>query len=124
MDIEQTRAVMAAYWDGDWDVVAEGVEVAMLASGEVTQGREAFRALRNHFYHGVFEAELEDLRTCVDAGRAVMEGTLTGVLQEPFAGIAPNGKTVRLPMCVSYDLADGRIVRLRIYVQTEGLRPA
>ena len=124
MDIEQTRAVMAAYWDGDWDAVAEGVEVTMLATGEVTRGREAFRALRSRFYRGIFEAELEDIRTCVDAGRAVMEGTLAGVLQEPFAGIAPNGKTVHLPMCVSYDLADGHIVRLRIYVQTEGLRAA
>lgn len=122
MNVEQTRAVMDAYWDGDWDPVADDVEVAMLASGEVMLGRDAFRALRDRFYHGIFEAQLEDIRTCVDAGRAVMEGMLAGVLQERFAEIAPNGKAVRLPMCVSYDLVDGKIARVRIYLQTEGLR--
>jgi hypothetical protein len=124
MELEQTRAVMSAYWDGDSNRVGEDVTFHLLPIGEVTRGREAFLARRAHFYDGLFTAKLEDIHTCIGADHAVMEGTLAGVLREPFAGATPTGALVRLPMCVSYDLEDGRIIRVRAYVQTEGLRAA
>ena len=34
-----------------------------------------------------------------------------------FAGIPATGKDVRIPLCVNYDLEDGKIKRARVYFE-------
>ena len=39
-----------------------------------------------------------------------------------FAGVRPSGKEVHVPLCVKYDVKDGKISRANIYFETDALR--
>jgi predicted ester cyclase len=47
----------------------------------------------------------------------VLEGLFIGKHIGEFAGIAATGREVRVPICVVYDLADGKIRRGRVYLE-------
>jgi predicted ester cyclase len=51
----------------------------------------------------------------------MLEAAFVGTHVGEFAGIAATGRAVRLPYAVAYDLADGRIAALRIYLATDAL---
>ena len=38
-----------------------------------------------------------------------------------FAGVEATGRQVRVPLCVVYDLEDGRIVRGRVYLEVPAM---
>ena len=48
---------------------------------------------------------------------AVVEGDFVGIHTAEFAGIAATGRSVRVPIAVSYDLKDGAITSARIYFE-------
>jgi ketosteroid isomerase-like protein len=122
MNAELVRDLMVRYWDGDTELIAEDAEYTMLATGEVVVGREAIRQMIRDFYHGTFEAQVSERSTYFSQDHAMFEGLLVGVQRRTFAGWPVEAREVRLPMCVIYDLADGKISRARVYIQTEGLR--
>jgi steroid delta-isomerase-like uncharacterized protein len=88
-----------------------------VTTGMSWTGREAISAMLGWMYHGVFEAHVEDVRVVLDAGgsRAVAEMTFVGTHQGEFAGIPATGRSVRVPLLVSYDLADGQIAAARVH---------
>jgi predicted ester cyclase len=51
-------------------------------------------------------------------GRAVVEGFVVGRQLTDFAGVPGRGHDVRMPICVCYDVAEGRITRARVYLGT------
>jgi hypothetical protein len=94
----------------------------LVGTGEVARGRDAIGQLVNSFYHGVFEARYELKDLLIAEGQACFEAELVGRQVREFAGIAPSGEEVRVPLCVVYELAHDLITRGRIYFGTDALR--
>ena len=70
-----------------------------------------------HVYHEAFEARAETRNRIYADDHAVLEGTFVGTHRGTFAGIPATGRQVRVPLCVVYDLDDGRIVQGRVYLE-------
>jgi len=97
--------------------LAESATFTDVTTGLSWTGREAIGAMLGWMYHSVFEAHVEDTKLIVaaDGGAAVAEMTFVGTHQGEFAGIPASGREVRVPLVVSYDLADGLITAARVH---------
>lgn len=101
----------------DASYLADDATFVDATTGLSWTGREAVEGMLAWFYHGVFEAHVEDVRLIVagDETVAAAEMTFVGVHQGEFAGIPATGREVRVPLVVIYDLADGRITGARFH---------
>ena len=117
MSIEETRKVLEAYWeDHDPRYVAENAVFTMQPSGEEIRGREAIAKHLAGFYHGALEARAVRTNAIFADGQGVLEARVVGHHTGVFAGVAATGRAVDVPLCVTYDVADGLIERARIYL--------
>jgi steroid delta-isomerase-like uncharacterized protein len=124
MTVDETRMVVENYLEGGHGAagVAEDAVFTVMATGQQARGREEIAQLLQYFYHQAFEARADGVNLVVGEGKAVFEGDFTGRHVGEFAGLAASGREVHVPLCVSYDLADGQIVKARIYFETDALR--
>ena len=123
MSAETTRRVVEAYLgDHGMDALAEDVVYTVMGSGRTARGKEEVGALLGYFYHGAFEATAHGRSLVVGETQAVFEGDFEGRHVGEFAGIPATGKTVRVPLCVVYDIPGDRIVAARIYFEMDALR--
>lgn len=117
-DVERNREALLAYLERhDPDRLADDAVFVDVTSGLRWQGPEAIAGMLSWFYRSVFDATLEDTRTfmAADGRQAVLEGTFVGRHIGEFAGVPATGRTVRVPLVVLYDLADGRITGARFH---------
>jgi steroid delta-isomerase-like uncharacterized protein len=117
---DRTRSVEALRGyleDHDSRYLAENASFTDVTTGMTWAGREAIGAMLGWMYHSVFEAHVEDTRLIVAAegDAAVAEMTFVGIHQGDFAGIPATGREIRVPLVVSYDLADGLITAARVH---------
>jgi predicted ester cyclase len=123
----QTRATVSVFLDalvtGDHvgDFLAEEVTQTMMETGEVTSGRGAVARLTEHLYREAFAASLEVRGLVVEGRRAVVEANFVGTHVGEFAGIAPTGRTVDVPLVAACDVLDGEVAALRIYLSLDTL---
>jgi steroid delta-isomerase-like uncharacterized protein len=120
MSIERTREVMSRYWDSDHtdlSVMADDVVFTHMASGDEHRGPEAVRGMLDYMYRQAFDAKAEFRSRICTADQAVVEGDFVGRHIGEFAGIPPTGRSVRVPLCVVYDLESDRIKRARVYIE-------
>lgn len=120
MSVERTREVMNLYFAADHtdvSMMANDVVFTMMATGEETRTPAGVLAMLHHFYHVAFEATADIKNTAFDDGKALVEGDVVGKHIGEFAGIAPTGKEVRVPICVVYDLEHDQIKRARVYLE-------
>ncbi len=123
MSVESTRAVMMRYLEAhDERMLDQHAVFTIMGTGEVARGPEAIGRLVNSFHHGVFEAQYELKDLLIAEGQACFEAELVGRQVSEFAGIAPSGEEIRVPLCVVYELAHDLITRGRIYFGTDALR--
>ena len=117
MSIEETRKVLEAYWeDHDPRYVAENAVFTMQPTGEEIRGRDAIAKHLAGFYHGALEARAVRSNAIFSDGQGVLEARVVGHHTGVFAGVAATGRAVDVPLCVTYDVADGLIERARIYL--------
>jgi len=124
MSVESTRAVMTRYIASDHSDVSmmtNDVVFRLMASGEEHHGQEAVMAMLGYFYRTAFHAHAETRTTLYGESTAMLEADFVGRHVGEFAGIAPTGKDVRVPLCVVYDLEHDRIRRARIYFELPAL---
>lgn len=117
----RAEAAVLSYLGGhDTDALAEAAVFTDLTTGMTWTGRAAIDGMLDWFYHGVFEAHVEDSRLTVghDGASVVLEATFVGVHQGEFAGVPATGRTVRIPLVVAYDLRDGVITAGRVHFDT------
>jgi steroid delta-isomerase-like uncharacterized protein len=115
---EANAAALRAYLAGhDTATLAPDAVFTDVTTGMTWTGPEAIGGMLDWFYHGVFEAHVEDGRLIVadDGTSAALEATFVGTHRGEFAGIAATGRTVRVPLVVVYDLGDGRITAGRVH---------
>jgi len=122
--VEATRSVLTRYFDSDHadaSMMADDVVFTIMASGEEHRGREAVLAVLDYFYRQAFTAHAEARVTLFDAAHATFEGAFVGRHIGEFMGIAATGKDVRVPLCVVYDVDDGKITAARVYFEVPAL---
>ena len=120
MSVERTREVMTRYLDSqhsDLSMMAEDVVFTNMATGEEHRGVEGVRRMLDHVYHEAFDATAETRNRIYAENRAVLEGEFVGTHIGTFAGIPATRREVRVPLCVVYDLENGKISRGRVYMQ-------
>ena len=68
----------------------------------------------NYFYYIAFEATAETTTKLYGDSNAMVEADFVGKHIGEFAGIPATGKSVRVPLCVVYDLENGQITQGRV----------
>jgi predicted ester cyclase len=120
MSIESTRAVMTRYIESehsDVSMLADDVVFRHMASGDEHHGPQAVLDMLHYMYRTAFDAHAETRNVICGESNAVYEAEFVGRHVGEFAGIAPTGKEVRVPLCVVYDLEHDKIVRARVYLE-------
>ena len=120
MSVESTREVVLRYINSnhaDLSVMAPDVVFTHMATGDEHRGTEAVRSMLHFVYHVAFDAVAETRNMVFGDGKAVLEADFVGKHIGEFAGIPATGKTVRVPLCVVYDLENDKIKRGRVYFE-------
>jgi predicted ester cyclase len=120
MSIERTREVMSRYWDSehrDVSMMAEDVVFTHMATGAEHRGPAAVLRMLDYMYRQAFDATAEFRTRLCGESQAVVEGEFVGKHIGEFAGIPATGRSVRVPICVVYDLEGDRIKRGRVYLE-------
>jgi steroid delta-isomerase-like uncharacterized protein len=120
MSVQRTRDAVERYLNSahkDLSMMAEDVVFTTMATGDEHRGVEAVRRMLDHVYHQAFDASAETTNRIYAEDHAVLEGFFVGKHIGTFAGIEATGRQVRVPLCVVYDVPDGRIVRGRVYLE-------
>ena len=108
---ESNRRVLHDYFDvmsagGDLaDFFSEDVTWANMESGERFTGPAAVRDYITTLHTRLFEARAEGRSLDVTDAHAFLEGEFVGTSTE-----------VRVPFCLVYDVRDGRITAMRLYM--------
>ena len=120
MSVQRTRDAVERYLNSDHSdlsMMAEDVVFTTMATGDEHRGVEGVRRMLDYVYHQAFDARAETRNRIYAEDHAVLEGYFIGKHIGTFAGIEATGRQVRVPLCVVYDLQDGRIVRGRVYLE-------
>lgn len=121
MSVDRTQEVIeryAASEHGDVGMMAPDVVFRIMATGDEHRTPEGVKAMLDYFYHVAFEATAETKNLVVGEGIAALEADFVGRHIGEFAGVAPTGKEVRVPLAVIYDIRDDKIVEGRVYFET------
>jgi len=121
MSIERTREALTRYLDSghtDLGMMADDVVFTNMATGEEHRGVDGVRRMLEYVYHTAFDATAETRSRIFDERQAVLEADFVGTHIGTFAGIPATGRSVRVPLCVVYDVEAGKIKRGRIYLET------
>jgi steroid delta-isomerase-like uncharacterized protein len=120
MSVERTREVMDRYLNSnhsDLSMMADDVVFTTMATGDEHRGPEGIKRMLEHVYHEAFDAKAETRTRIYTEDHAVLEADFVGTHTGTFAGVPATGRQVRVPLCVVYDLRDGKIVRGRVYLE-------
>ena len=124
MSNEINRKIMSRYLDSnhsDLSMMAEDVVFTNMASGEKHSGPEAVLQMLNFMYHVAFDAHAETKNLIINETNAVFEANFVGKHIGEFAGTPPTNKSVKVPLCVLYDIENNKIKRARIYFEVPAL---
>ena len=120
MSIERTREAMTRYLESghnDLSMMAGDVVFTNMATGEEHRGVDGVRRMLDFVYHTAFDATAETRSTIYAERQAVLEADFVGTHIGAFAGIPATRQKVRVPLCVVYDLEEGKIKRGRVYME-------
>ena len=121
MSIEGSRAVLEKYFEGGHDtgqVMADDVIFTLMGTGEESKGWEAIQQMLVNLYSVAFEAIAEITNIIYGDSGASAEFDFIGVHTGDFAGVPATGISVKVPMCVNYDIAEGKIQHAHVYFET------
>lgn len=124
MSIETNRNIINKYIDSnhsDLSMMADDVVFINMATGEKHNGPEAVSQMLNFIYHVAFDAHAETKNIIINETNAVFEADFVGKHIGEFAGIPPTNKSVKVPLCVVYDMESDKIKRARIYFEGPAL---
>src|SRR3954453_10815448 len=121
MSLERTESTIRAYLDalmngGDFAAFfADDVLWTTMETADEIRGREAVSEFITALHSQLFNASPELVSVEIADGVAGLEAAFVGTHIAEFDGIPATGAAVRLPYCMFYDVADGKIVALRAY---------
>lgn len=124
---DRVRTMLNAYLEdllggGDFGQhMAQTVTFTMMETGEVTQGRDAVVGLITFMHTQAFDASPVVRSLIVDDDQAALEAEFVATHVGELAGIGPTGRQVSVPYAVTYDIEDGSITALRMYLSMGSL---
>lgn len=124
MLIETNREIITRYLNSnhsDVSMMAEDVVFTNMATGEKHTGPEAVSQMLNFIYHVAFDAHAETKNIIIDETNAVLEADFLGKHIGEFSGVLPTNKSVKVPLCVVYDIEKDKIKKARIYFEVPAL---
>lgn len=123
MGARENAMVLNEYLSGahSVDSVAHDAVFRLEGTGGRAEGREAIAAMLNDFYHGTFEAHMENVQVQGTEAGGIVECDFVGRQMREFAGMPAREDPVRVPLCVVYDMADHKIHEARIYFMSQAL---
>ena len=127
MTTEQTRQTMQAYADallsfGDFArYLSDDATMTFMGTDRVVKGRDAVRDTIKFFHEIAFSSAIEVGTVVCGEGDAMLEAVFVGTHTGEFAGIPASGNPVRVPYSAFYDVADGKITALRLYMSLDEL---
>jgi steroid delta-isomerase-like uncharacterized protein len=127
MSAEQVRETMQGYVTalldrGDYGrFFAESIEVSIVGTDQRASGPQAAEQLIRFMHEVAFDAQPELSGLVVDDGGAAAEAKFVGTHVGEFAGVPASGRTVRVPYSVFYEVRDGKITSLRLYMSLDEL---
>jgi steroid delta-isomerase-like uncharacterized protein len=127
MSAAQVRDVLTAYAEvllarGDYArFFSDDVHFEVMGTDQVADGPEAAEQAIRFLHEVAFDANPEIVNVVADDHGAAAEAIFAGTHISDFAGIPATGTAVRVPYSVVYDVAEGRISALRIYMSLESL---
>jgi hypothetical protein len=107
--------------DRDPSRLHEVVELREMGTGLVLRGRAQVGAWMRRFYECLEGARDEEVLFTVDAGRGVVESVVAGKHVRSLAGETPSGLEVRVATACAYEIDEGLIRGLRLYVDARAL---
>ena len=120
MSIDRTRKIIETYAaseHSDVSMMAPDVVFRVMATGQEHRTPAGVAQMLDYFYHVAFDATADIENMIVGEGIAVLEATFVGRHIGEFAGVAPTGMNVRVPLAVFYDVRDEQIVEGRVYFE-------
>ena len=123
MGTHETRAVLERYLRGhDVEALAADADFTVMGTGQRAKGPKEISGLLEFFYRLAFDAKAEEKSLVVDGDRAVLEADFVGRHIGEFGDLKPTGKSVRVPLCVAYEVRHGKISTAHVYFETDALR--
>jgi steroid delta-isomerase-like uncharacterized protein len=98
------------------DFFTDDVTVSVEWSEQRADGREAAEQLIRYLHEVAFDGRPEVKSLLVDGDHGALEAEFVGTHTAEFAGIPATGKDIRVPYAVAYDIREGKIAALRIYM--------
>jgi predicted ester cyclase len=127
MSAEQVRETMQSSMEallarGDYRCFfADNLRLEVVGTDQRVQGAESAEQAIRFLHEVAFDASPEITNVLVDDHGAAAEANFVGTHVCEFAGIAATGSSVRVPYSVFYELDDGAITALRIYMAMDQL---
>jgi ketosteroid isomerase-like protein len=128
MTAQETKQALSGYLDalmsgGDFgSFFAEDVVWTTMENGEQVRGRQEVADYIVALHTQIFAASPELVNVAYGDGFAMLEAVFVGTHVGDFDGMAATGAKVRLPYCVGYTVADGKITELRAYLSVLALQ--
>jgi steroid delta-isomerase-like uncharacterized protein len=125
MSAEQVRETMQQYATvllerGDYGrFFADEVEVSIVGTDQHALGPEAAEKMIRFLHEVAFDARPEIGSMVCDESGAAAEAVFVGTHTGEFAGVPASGNSVRVPYSAFYDLFDGKITALRLYMSLD-----
>ena len=122
MSAADVREVLNAYVEvllarGDYArFFSDDVHFEVVGTDQRADGPEATEQAIRFFHEVAFDAQPEIVNVVVDDHSAAAEAVFAGTHIGEFAGVGATGNAVRLPYSAFYEVADGRITALRLYM--------
>lgn len=125
--VETGRTTMSNYLES---LVARGpygqyftddVTLEVVGTDQAARGREGVEGMIRYLHEQAFDAHPQLKGLLVDGDHTAIEADFAGRHIGEFAGVAATGRDVRVGYSVHYDLEDGRIKALRIYLPMAAL---
>src|SRR3974390_36109 len=127
MSTEQVRETMQAYAEAllarsDYGrFFTRDIDFEVMGTGQRVRGAEAAEQAIRFLHEVAFDAQPEIAGIMMDERGAAPEATFGGGHVGEFAGIGATDNVVRVPYSVFYDVSDGAITALRIYMPMDQL---
>ncbi len=125
--IATNRETMTAYIDAliarvDFgQYFADDVAFEVAWNGPRAEGRQAVEGTIRFLHEQAFDARVELKRLSIDGDSAAVEAAFIGKHVAEFNGVPASGASVNVPYMVQYDLGEGRINALRVYLSMDEL---
>ena len=127
MSVKQVRETMQEYAEmllarGHYGrFFAEDIQFEVMGTDQRTRGAQSAEEAIRFLHEVAFDAHPEMTNMVVGDNAAAAEATFVGRHIGEFSGLAATGNDVRLPYSVFYDVNDGTITALRIYMSMDQL---